>query len=519
MDKMIDANLYRKKGKVRQSFSIDKKEVQNPSPPPSSFSFHHDYMKEKSPIPRLSHYKIKTINPSQMNFFKSVFADDTTPPDSPKSHSPPNNSTSEDPNPTTQNQVWSLGSLIQTLATKSESVMEIYKKDLEEFGSGLKKETAIIRDVASRAVHDLPASFEASAAVAQETIDGIGSTVWKSTAQIISQGKDSILDADHDHDSLSSNADGSRSNLSKQQSLDVKYSRFDAQVHAFQSDLDTYCSEPEDKVDYEKWKLGGLVMDEKKEEIERLITENGVIRDIYNEVVPNRVDDESFWSRYFYRMLKLKQAEEARALLVKRVISGDEEDLSWDFDDDKEEGDVSLSKGESSKDAKVEKENVDEVINENVAGKEKVGVDRSEDKLEEKVVVVVEGKGSTAELCKDNDKLEEKAVVVKGEGRDGTSCKDSDKLEEKVVEGKGGNGGSCKDSDVSVVSSQLLPEEDLEWDEIEDIGSVDESKGEAVGSGKSAGTSKVDLQKRLSAAEEEDDFSWDIEDEDDVHVK
>ncbi|KAJ6430959.1 hypothetical protein OIU84_018465 [Salix udensis] len=159
-----------------------------------------------------------------MNFFKSVFADDTTPPDSPKSLSPPNNPTSEDPNPTTQNSTWSLGSLIQTLATKSESVMEIYKKDLEEFGSGLKKETAIIRDVASRAVHDLPSSIEASAAVAQETIDGIGSTVWKSTAQIISQGKDSILAADHDHDLL--NADGSRSNLSQQQSLDVKYSRF-----------------------------------------------------------------------------------------------------------------------------------------------------------------------------------------------------------------------------------------------------------------------------------------------------
>ncbi|XP_011006601.1 PREDICTED: protein DOS2-like isoform X5 [Populus euphratica] len=432
-------------------------------------------MKEKSPIPCLSRYKIRTINPSQMNFFKSVFADDTTPPDSPNSHSPPNKSTSEDPNPTTQNPTWSLGSLIQTLATKSESVMEIYKKDLEEFGSGLKKETAIIRDVASRAVHDLPASFEASAAVAQETIDGIGSTMWKSTAQIISQGKDSILDADHDRDLLSSNADGSRSNLSKQKSLDVKYNRFDAQVHALQSDLDTYCSEPEDKVDYEKWKVGGLVIDENKEEIERLITENGVIRDIYNEVVPNRVDDDSFWSRYFYRMLKLKQTEEARALLVKRVISGDEEDLSWDFDDDKEEGDVFLSKGESSKDAKVEKVNVDEVINENLEEKEKVGVDRSEDKLEEKAVV--------------------------------------------VVEGKGGNGGSCKDSDVSVVTSQSLPEEDLEWDEIEDIGSNDESKGEAVGSGKSAGTSKVDLQKRLSAAEEEDDFSWDIEDEDVVHVK
>ncbi|KAJ6313584.1 hypothetical protein OIU77_014969 [Salix suchowensis] len=472
-----------------------------------------------------------------MNFFKSVFADDTTPPDSPKSLSPPDNPTSEDPNPTTQNSTWSLGSLIQTLATKSESVMEIYKKDLEEFGSGLKKETAIIRDVASRAVHDLPSSIEASAVVAQETIDGIGSTVWKSTAQIISQGKDSILAADHDHDLL--NADGSRSNLSQQQSLDVKYSRFDAQVQALQSDLDTYCTEPEDKDDYDKWKLGVFVIDEKKEEIERLITENGVIRDIYNEVVPNRVDNESFWSCYFYRMLKLKQAEEARALLVKRVISGDEEDLSWDFDDDKEEGDVFLSKGESSKDANVEKGNVDDVIN------EKVGVDRGEDKLEEKAVVVegkgstaelceendkveekavvvVEGKGSTAELCKENDKLEEKAVVVEVEGHGGKSCKDSEKLEEKAVEGNGGNGGSCKDSDVSVVSIQLLPEEDLEWDEIEETGSNDESKGQAVGSRKSAAasTSKVDLHKRLSAAEEEEeDFSWDIEDEDDMHVK
>ncbi|KAJ6355886.1 hypothetical protein OIU78_004084 [Salix suchowensis] len=444
-----------------------------------------------------------------MNFFKSVFADDTTPPDSPKSLSPPDNPTSEDPNPTTQNSTWSLGSLIQTLATKSESVMEIYKKDLEEFGSGLKKETAIIRDVASRAVHDLPSSIEASAAVAQETIDGIGSTVWKSTAQIISQGKDSILAADHDHDLL--NADGSRSNLSQQQSLDVKYSRFDAQVQALQSDLDTYCTEPEDKDDYDKWKLGVFVIDEKKEEIERLITENGVIRDIYNEVVPNRVDNESFWSCYFYRMLKLKQAEEARALLVKRVISGDEEDLSWDFDDDKEEG-------ESSKDAKVEKGNVDEVIN------EKVGVDRGEDKLEEKAVVV-EGKGSTAELCEENDKVEEKAVVVvEGKGSTAELCKENDKLEEKAVvveEGEGHGGKSCKDSE-KLEEKALLPEEDLEWDEIEETGSNDESKGQAVGSRKSAAasTSKVDLHKRLSAAEEEEeDFSWDIEDEDDMHVK
>ncbi|KAB5545438.1 hypothetical protein DKX38_013550 [Salix brachista] len=472
-----------------------------------------------------------------MNFFKAVFADDPSPPDSPKS--PPPSSDNSSPDPPTQNPTWSFGSLIHTLATKSESVIEIYKKDLEEFGFGLKNESAIIRDVASRAVHDLPASFEASASVAQESfgqaIGGIGSTMWKSTAQIISQGRESILASDHDRDRdlLLSSTDTNRSSLGKQ------YSRFDAQVRALQCDFDTYCSEPEDKEDYEKWKSRGFVIDEEKEEIERLITENGVIKEIYGEVVPDRVDNESFWSRFFYRMFKLNQAEEARALLVKRAISGDEEeDLSWDFDDDKEEGDGLLVKGGEStvNAAGAEKGRVDDMIVENVAEKERVGVDGNEDKLEKERVGV---DGSEDKLEKERvgvdgseDKLEEKAIVgldtseekvlvVEGEGEGDTveSCKDSDKLEETVVEGKGDNGESCKDSDVSVVSSKSLAEEDLEWDEIEDIESNDESKGEAVGSRMSAGTSVVDLHKQLSAAEEEEDFSWDIEDEDDVRVK
>jgi len=42
------------------------------------------------------------------------------------------------PDPPTQNSTWSFGSLIRILATKSESVIEIYKKDLEEFGSGFR---------------------------------------------------------------------------------------------------------------------------------------------------------------------------------------------------------------------------------------------------------------------------------------------------------------------------------------------------------------------------------------------
>lgn len=39
-------------------------------------------------------------------------------------------------------------------------------------------------------------------------------------------------------------------------------------------------------------------------------------------------------SRYFYRVSKLKQAEDMRVELVKRAISREEEDFSWDVDDD-----------------------------------------------------------------------------------------------------------------------------------------------------------------------------------------
>ncbi|CAN1806714.1 hypothetical protein LINPERHAP1_LOCUS24769 [Linum perenne] len=90
-----------------------------------------------------------------------------------KHHSHPAISTSDstsDPgsNPlpstsTTNLDPWSFAVMIQKLATKSESVIDTYRRDLEELGSGLRKETAVICEVASRTVKDLPASLEASA--------------------------------------------------------------------------------------------------------------------------------------------------------------------------------------------------------------------------------------------------------------------------------------------------------------------------------------------------------------------
>ncbi|CAI0559995.1 unnamed protein product [Linum tenue] len=368
--------------------------------------------------------------------------------------------------------------MIRKLATKSESVIETYRRDLEELGSGLKKETAAIRDVASRAVKDLPASLEASASAAQEAIDDIGATVWKSTAQIISHGRDlsNASSPDYnDHDSDSSNNGGG----GRGSSLPLKpYSRYDAQLLALQSNLNTYCREPEDKEGYDGWRLGlrSSVVEEKRDEIEKLLTENEVVREIYDEVMPSKVNIETFWSRYFYRAQKLKEAEEARAKIVKRVISVEEEDLSWDFDDDVEDNDTAADIDDQRKGSQSQTENFQKGGNEDVSEGTKFGGGFGDDQY-------------------------------------------SDTKVEKADGNNGGGGESCKDSDVSVVSSQqsFVPEvEDLGWDEIEDIGSNDEK---AAGAGNAAATSRVDLRKRLGSADEEEDLSWDIEDEDEESVK
>ncbi|KAK6913851.1 BSD domain [Dillenia turbinata] len=453
-----------------------------------------------------------------MDFFKSVFSDDPEPsngeiesdsdqeshlnPQNPLQNPKPN--PSSDPNPSIVSNVWSFGGLIKTLTSKSETVLQTYRRDLEEFSSGLKKETASIREAASRAIKDLPASLDVGASVAQESlesvgqvIDDIGTSVWKGAAEIISQGKESLLAVDLDSD-YSDNSQLQSQPLSHQKLK--SYCRFEMQVRNLQGEFSTYNEEPEDLEEFRKWKLG-FELGEMGEELENLFEENDVIEEYYNKLVPGVIDRETFWSRYFFRVHKLRQVEDARANLVKRAISGEvEEELSWDIDDEDDEVKESSNVGELR--GKIE---------ENVKSEEKdvkidnAGVEKGEKSL------VKENENSVDVMESNGDN-----VGGKTDGGKVGSDKFEGKLVEKVLaEGEVEPSESCKDSDVSVVSSQpSLPEEvDLGWDEIEDIGSGDEnSKVAASGSS----TSRINLRKRLSTAEEEEDLSWDIEDDDEA---
>ncbi|KAE8685507.1 exosome complex component rrp4-like [Hibiscus syriacus] len=426
-----------------------------------------------------------------MDFFKSVFADDPDPPkpqlqpdsDTPRAeYSTPDSFpkfSDSDPNSTG----WSFGGLFKTIATRSESVIETYRRDLEEFGVGLKKEI-----------------------------------------EIINQGKEAILAADNEFDSSSSDSKD-KSQIAQRSLNSKRYSRFDAQVRAIQGDTNTYIEEPEDLEDYKKWKSGFDLVD-KKEEMERLMGENGEMVSVYKRVVgvSKGVDHETFWYRYFYRVFKLKQAEDTRVKLVKRAISREEEEeLSWDVDEDEEEvDDINvMTKATLKKQEDVEKNENDGTV---------------EQKAEKGIVL--ESKDQVAENLKENNRIDELRVEMKGNDDESSGgnvvskkvcleeedCKDDSvaKSVEKVAsEGKGKNeepkssSGDGKDTDFSVVSSHpsmTEEEEDLEWDEIEDLSSIDDKKG--TRGGRLSSANRTELRKRLSTAEEVEDLSWDIEDDD-----
>ncbi|XP_062021763.1 uncharacterized protein LOC133738278 [Rosa rugosa] len=492
-----------------------------------------------------------------MNFFKSVFADEPDP-SNPESESGPTSNQDPDPKPQPDPNPagiggWNLGDLIKTIATKSETVIETYRRDLQEFGSGLKKEIEVA---------------QGSLETVGTRIDELGNTVLAGTAQIISQG---ILAPDHESDSSDSN----NTSTPQRRSLNSnKYSRFESQVRAIQGDVSTYCEEPEDLEEYRKWRKSGFVLEEKREEIEGLLEGNGAMESIYNKVAPNVVDDETFWSRYYFRVYKLKQAEDVRANLVKRAISVElEEELSWDVDDDEYDesdgnvvaksslgkssevgggvvkekelksddqvGDKGSSKvGEVSSDVAAKTESVSKDSEQKIVKEESSG-----EKLQSGTSEVVEEKEGKS-LKVDNEK-KESAVESSGDKESekkvnevGDSGMPSKSDEEKKVNVQGDSGkkdlppsksddkaalevkneapASSKESGVSAPASarpSVEPEEeDLGWDEIEDLSSIDEKKANPGASGGSA--NRAELQKRLSTAEEEEDLSWDIDDDD-----
>ncbi|KAF8724190.1 hypothetical protein HU200_021209 [Digitaria exilis] len=383
---------------------------------------------------------------------------------------------------------WSFGGLVKTFASRSESVLGVYRRDLEDLGSGLRLETAALRAAAARAASALPGALEAGASAASDRLESVGQAVddlGAAAAGLLSHANEALRSAEadgEDGDVAPRASDVSASGASWRSSLpSKKYTRFEAQVLALRADPATFTEEPEDSEGFAKWK-SSFSTDEMKEQIEGVLRESPGLESFVERLVPSVVDYETFWSRYFFAVDKLKQAEDVRTKLVSRAMSKEEdEELSWDVDDDDEETNTSDQKEGTNSTVDKKEEQTE------ASGKQEAAVES--DSTKDKEVALAEAK---------NHNGESNVETMTPKSSDGTG------QEEKAEAGD-----SSKESDFSVVSQPSVQEEDLSWEEIEDVGDEDDKK---VASSRSSSVNKVeDLRKRLNSVEDDEDLSWDVD--------
>uniref|UniRef100_N1QW05 Uncharacterized protein n=1 Tax=Aegilops tauschii TaxID=37682 RepID=N1QW05_AEGTA len=268
-----------------------------------------------------------------------------------------------------------------------------------------------------------------------------------------------------------------------------KYTRFEAQVLALRADPTTFTEEPEDAEGLSRWQEAFSVQ-ERKDEIEGVLRESPGLESFVERLVPSVVAYDMFWCRYFFAVDKLRQAEDVRTKLVSRAMSKeDEEELSWEVDDDEDDIQGDHKQGTVTIPDKKEEHIGESVSHEaQVEGKQEVAVNEKY-AAEDKEMILVAPKDNNGESS----------------GEASTPKLSNGTGQEVKTEA----GDSCKESDLSLVSRPSVQEEDLSWEEIEDVGDQDEKK---AGSPRSSPSSKVeDIRKRLNSVEDDEDLSWDVD--------
>jgi hypothetical protein len=391
---------------------------------------------------------------------------------------------------------WNFGGLVKTFATRPESVIGGYRRDLQDLGSGLRLETAALRAAATRAAAALPGALEAGASAASDRLESVGQAVddlGAAAAVLLSQANVALQSAEadgEDGDGTFRHSDAAASGATWRASLSSKkYTRFEAQVLALRADPTTFTEDPGDTEGFARWK-DSFSIGKMKEEIEVVLQESPGLESFIERLVPSVVDYETFWCRYFFAVDKLRQAEDVRNKLVSRAMSKEEdEELSWDVDDDDDDNNTGDHKEGADSMAKNKEEKVSDPINHETegSGKQEAVVERNFAKDKDATLVAAkDGKGESS-----------------GEASTPKSNDDSGREEKAEA------GDSSKESDFSVVSMPSAQEEEISWEEIEDVGDHEEKKGTSPRS--STASKMEDLRKRLNSVEDDDDLSWDID--------
>lgn len=118
-----------------------------------------------------------------------------------------------------------------------------------------------------------------------------------------------------------------------------KFSLLEAEIAAMEGDPATYCGSVKlgEEDEYKQW-MQAFDLDAHSEEMTLILQKNGVVGKMRQELVPSSVDDATFWTRYFYKLQRLKNRHAKVAALATGLhASSSEQELGWESEKDEEQ--------------------------------------------------------------------------------------------------------------------------------------------------------------------------------------
>lgn len=126
----------------------------------------------------------------------------------------------------------------------------------------------------------------------------------------------------------------------------IHTTRFDAQLHAIHSSLDSFAKDPEG-AEYDKWQKE-FDVEKKTDAIATDLDKYEELRRAMEKLVPEQVEYKTFWSRYYFLRMVIESEEQRRRDMLKGAALDPEEHVSWDDDSDSDSPSTPQQKASSS---------------------------------------------------------------------------------------------------------------------------------------------------------------------------
>lgn len=277
---------------------------------------------------------------------------------------------------------WS--SLVETAKGKSSVALEIMQKDLSEFTSVMTNDTNELLAKAPSVSVPKPV---------QSLMSGL--------SYVLTDGQDDESNKIVSNEDENSNKKEDQKSKKKgnENTISNVRERFRCDLKELESNQETYLIESSDEsVLLDQFNKN---QDKYKSEISSLMIEKDSIRLVYSQLVPAQISNETFWSRYFFRVSQLEKENEKRIKLLERTSASekkqDEEDtLNWDDDEEEENNEI-------KEDDQTEKSKNDESASKETKFKKEKSKNKEEDEKEKKSTEKNKNKDDKVEIVERSD--------------------------------------------------------------------------------------------------------------------